>query len=146
MSKKSTEYPCTKFFTGDLDVNLAKKPRPQALPSQTLKMPTACGPIYVTITHDDDQIQEVFIRYGQSGGCSSAIGDGMAKVISYALRSGMEPSLAIKALAGISCHLGKNTCMHAIAMAVGEEMGLPVSEDRSTPIEKSAFRAAPVDG
>ena len=114
-------------------MNHIKKPRPQALPSQTYEMPTACGPIYVTITHavthDDSQIQEVFIRYGRSGGCSSAIAGGMAKVISYALRSGMEPSLTIKGLCGIRCHLGKNTCMHAIATAIGEELGLPEEDN-----------------
>ena len=61
----------------------------------------------------------------------------MAKVISYALRSGMEPLLAIKALCGIGCHLGKNTCMHAIAQAISEELGLPQGgeheEDKAHP-------------
>lgn len=103
-----------------------KKPRPQKLPGQTYEMPTACGPIYVTITRESagNNPQELFLRFGKSGGCASAIADGMARIVSYALRSGMEPSLVIKGLRGIGCHQGSNTCMHAIAKAFGEELGL----------------------
>ena len=100
--------------------------RPKALPGQTYEMPTACGPIYLTITRESEggKLQELFLRFGKSGGCASAIADGMARIISYALRSGMEPSLVIKGLGGIGCHQGKNTCMHAIAKAFSEELEL----------------------
>ena len=108
-----------------------KLPRPQALPGQTYEMSTACGPIYVTITREsmEGKPQELFLRFGKSGGCASAIADGMAKVISYALRSGMEPSLVIKGLGGIGCHQGSNTCMHAIAKAFSEELELQAYEE-----------------
>ena len=108
-----------------------KIPRPKTLPSETYEMDTACGPIYVTITHNKDQNRplELFIRFGKGGGCASAIADGMARIVSYALRSGMEPSLVIKGLAGIGCHQGANTCMHAIAKAFSEELGLQEYEN-----------------
>jgi hypothetical protein len=39
-------------------------------------------------------------------------------MISYGLRSGMEPTQIIRGLSGISCHHGAKTCMNALAEAV----------------------------
>lgn len=96
-----------------------KKPRPQALPGITYEMMTHCGKIYVTVTSDSSgEMSEVFVRFGRAGGCGAAIFDGLAKLLSYALRSGMEPADAVKALTGIACHHGPKTCMNAVAEAM----------------------------
>jgi len=97
-----------------------KKKRPQALPGRTFEMQTHCGKLYLTVNRDPatGQVMEVFARFGKSGGCGAAIMDGLTRVISYALRSGMEPKQAVKALAGIQCHMGPTTCLNAVAEAI----------------------------
>ncbi|QEM66726.1 TSCPD domain-containing protein [Geobacter sp. FeAm09] len=106
--------------------------QPKALPGTTYEMPTACGPIYVTILRDADtgRLHGLKLRFGKSGGCGAAFADGMASVVSSALQAGMEPSLISRDLGGINCHLGNNTCMHAVACAFAEELGIP-PEDNS---------------
>lgn len=97
-----------------------KTNRPWSLAGYCLEQKTHCGEIYVTVNYDSDtnQIVEVFIRFGKAGGCGSAMGDGVAKLISYGLRSGMDAQDAIKALEGQGCHHGANTCLHNIATAI----------------------------
>lgn len=98
-----------------------KQPRPKALPGVTYEMMTHCGKIYVTITAEPSgELAEVFVRFGRAGGCGAAIFDGLARLLSYALRSGMESNDAIKALVGISCHHGPDTCLNAVAKAMTE--------------------------
>jgi hypothetical protein len=102
-----------------------KLPRPKALPSVTYKMPNNCGVIYVTITTDlKGRPFEVFVRFGRAGGCGAAIFDGIAKIVSYSLRSGMDPLDAVKAFSGILCSQGRHTCLNAVSEALGEVLGL----------------------
>lgn len=110
-----------------------KKVRPQAVQSITLKLRSNCGPIFITVTHVDEIIFEVFVRFGKAGGCGSAMADAMATLLSYGLRSGLSPNDAVKALTGISCHLGAATCMAKIAEAIGYvtqhlETGMDINE------------------
>lgn len=95
-----------------------KKPRNAAMQGFTMELRTHCGKIYVTVNIDSETRQpaEVLARFGKAGGCGSAITDGMARMISYGLRSGMDPQDVLK-LDGIRCHLGPRTCMAALAMA-----------------------------
>lgn len=97
-----------------------KSPRPRHLTGYTVEQQTHCGKIYVTVNYDPttNTVLEVLIRFGRAGGCGSAMADGIAKLISYGLRSGMEPTDAIKALKGIGCHNGANTCLHNISSAI----------------------------
>lgn len=98
-----------------------KQFRPRALPGVTYQMPTSCGKIYVTITKDAaGRPFEIFVRFGKAGHCGAAIFDAMTKLLSYALRSGMDPEDAVKALSGIVCTYGKETCLNAVAEALGE--------------------------
>jgi hypothetical protein len=99
-----------------------KRFRPQALPGITYRMETShCGKIYVTITLDDNgRPFEIFVRFGKAGHCGAAVFDGVTKLLSYALRSGMDPADAVKALSGIVCSYGRETCLNAVAMALGE--------------------------
>ena len=106
-----------------------KRSRPQALPGVTYEMQTNCGKIYVTITTDHAGIPfETFVRFGKAGHCGAAIFDAMTKILSYALRSGMEPEEAVKALAGIGCSYGKKTCMNAVAEALRDVLDQVSSE------------------
>lgn len=68
-----------------------KRPRPAALPGVTIRMPTRCGKNYVTITvYDNGLLFETIVRSGKAGQRAS-IFDATAKLLSYALRSGMDP-------------------------------------------------------
>lgn len=92
--------------------------RPPVMPGYTIcRRTNGCGKIFVTITLDQHTRKpaEIFIRFGKAGGCGSAIADGIARLASYGLRSGLDPLDAIKALDGIGCHQGNTTCMSVVA-------------------------------
>lgn len=97
-----------------------RSPRPRILRGCTIEMSTNCGKLYVTVNRDTvtGQPVELFCRFGKAGGCGSAVMDGLTRMISYGLRSGMEAGEIIRGLGGISCHLGQRSCMHALAEAV----------------------------
>ena len=95
-----------------------KTPRPGAIPGFTICRESHCGKIFVTVTIQDGEPKEVFIRFGKAGGCGSAMAGGLAQLVSYALRSGMDAADAIKALSGIQCHLGAKTCLNEVAVAI----------------------------
>lgn len=106
-----------------------KRARPQALPGITYEMHTNCGKIYVTVTTDHTGSPfETFVRFGKAGHCGAAIFDAMTKILSYALRSGMAPQEAVKALAGIGCSYGRRTCMNAVAVALRDVLDQGSSE------------------
>lgn len=92
--------------------------RPKALHSITIKLQSNCGPIFITVSYVEKTIFEVFIRFGKAGGCGSAMANAMATLLSYGLRSGLEPGDAVKALSGISCHLGASTCMSKVSEGI----------------------------
>lgn len=96
----------------------AKMPRPVTVPGYTIQRRSHCGKLFVTVTTQEGKPFEVFIRFGKAGGCGSAMADGIARLVSYGLRSGLEPQAAVKALFGISCHLGPKTCLSEVACAL----------------------------
>jgi hypothetical protein len=80
-----------------------------------------CGEIFITITTDEaGQPLEVFGRFGKAGHCGAAIFDGVTKIVSYALRSGMDPQEAVKAFSGIICSYGRQTCLNSVAEALSQ--------------------------
>jgi len=80
------------------------KQRPEVLPGKTYKLKTGCGNIYVIINDHEGQPFEVFSVMGKSGGCAASYSEAIARLISLALRSGVEPQAIIKNLRGIACH------------------------------------------
>jgi hypothetical protein len=111
----------------------SKLPRPNALPGTTYKMPTHCGNIYITVTVGADRLPfEVFVRFGKAGHCGAAIFDGMTKLVSYALRSGMDPMEVVKAFSGIICSYGGETCLNAVAEALKNAQEVPPPADDRT--------------
>lgn len=108
-----------------------KRLRPLSLPSITFEQKTHCGKIYVTITTDPKGLPlEVFVRFGKAGHCGAAIFDGTTRILSYALRSGMEPEEAVKALGGIGCYYGKNTCMNAVSESLREILSVVIPGEK----------------
>ena len=120
-----------------------KTPRPAAAPGYTIQRRSHCGKIFVTVTTQEGKPFEVFIRFGKAGGCGSAMADGIARLVSYGLRSGLEAQDAVKALSGISCHQGPKTCLNEVASAIRLVLKhLETGADLNSMIEEEAFAAA----
>jgi hypothetical protein len=95
-----------------------KQRRPLVTESFTVERRSHCGKLFITVTTIRKRPFEVFIRFGKAGGCSSAMADGLARLLSNGLRSGLLPQEAVKALRGISCHRGPRTCLNEVAVAM----------------------------
>jgi hypothetical protein len=120
-----------------------KIPRPVAAPGFTIQRRTHCGKIFVTVTTQEGKPFEVFIRFGKAGGCGSAMADGLARLVSYGLRSGLEAQDAVKALSGISCHQGPKTCLNEVASAIRLILKhLETGADLNSLIENEEFAEA----
>ena len=77
--------------------------RPEETTGSTRRVCTGCGHIYVTVNNDEQGICEVFSTLGMSGGCASAQLQAISRLISLALRSGVDISSIVKNLRGIRC-------------------------------------------
>ena len=96
----------------------------------TERVNTGCGSLYVTVNSDDAGICEVFSNLGKAGGCASAQLEATCRLISLALRSGVDVNTVIKQLRGIRCPSiawegGKSvlSCADAIASVLERHVG-----------------------
>ncbi|MEL7602841.1 MAG: vitamin B12-dependent ribonucleotide reductase [Bacillota bacterium] len=138
---------------------ITPRPRPEVTRGITEKVVIGCGNLYITVNYDDKGICEVFTNLGRAGGCPSQ-SEATSRLISTALRSGLEVDAIIEQLKGIRCHstlrqrgINKNikvlSCPDAIGRVLekvaklcreGEQIGLPVEQGRAP-----AFVSAPED-
>jgi len=102
------------------------RPRPDTLIGVTKEIKTSCGKLYVTINRDEKGIFEIFNQMGKAGGCAASQSEAIGRLVSLALRSGIQPETIVKQLKGISCHLpswGGNggkilSCADAVSKAI----------------------------
>ena len=83
---------------------LTPRDRPRTTHGVTERVRTGHGNMYVTINFDEESKPfELFGTLGKSGGCDSAQLEAISRLVSLALRSGVEPRHIIEQLRGITC-------------------------------------------
>lgn len=81
---------------------LSERARPEVLVGKTYKMKTGYGNLYVTINNDENGAPfEIFATIGKSGGFFQEQSEGICRLISLALRTGIKVEEVIKKLKGI---------------------------------------------
>jgi ribonucleoside-diphosphate reductase alpha chain len=106
----------------------------------TERVTTGCGYIYVTVNSDERGICEVFSTLGKSGGCASAQLEATSRLISLALRSGIDVTAAVRQLRGIRCpsiawEEGKSVLSCADAIASVLEKHINGGDDNQPKLE-----------
>ena len=116
------------------DINmLTLRSRPRKTTGTTIKSKTGCGSLFITLNKDEEGLFEIFTNLGKAGGCPSQ-SEATARILSVALRSGVEPEILIEQLKGIRClstvtsrktnkDIDVLSCPDAIARAMEDVLG-----------------------
>ena len=82
---------------------LEPKERPEVTTGFTQKVRIGCGNLYITVNYDENgKICEVFTNTGKAGGCPSQ-SEATSRLVSIALRSGVDTKAIVEQLKGIRC-------------------------------------------
>lgn len=79
------------------------KARPDVMTGITKKIKTPCGELFLTLNQGGDGLFEIFAQLEKSGKCSSSQLEAIGRLVSLALRSGIEAKTIAEALTGIHC-------------------------------------------
>jgi ribonucleoside-diphosphate reductase alpha chain len=93
--EKTTEEPAS--------TKLTPRKRPAETTGTITRVNTGCGSIYITVAYDDRGIFEVFATLGKSGACAIAQLEAICRLITVAIRSGVDVAQVVKQLRGIRC-------------------------------------------
>lgn len=123
------------------------RPRPAVTMGYTEKVHIGCGNLYITVNYDENGVCEVFTNTGRAGGCASQ-SEATARLVSIALRSGVDSDELIAQLKGIRCpsclrqkDVPVTSCPDAIAKAI--EKVVKKAKGESVPREPVAPIAPP---
>ncbi len=109
---------------------LTPRKRPAETTATVARVSTGCGSLYITVAYDELGIFEVFATLGKSGACAAAQLEAICRLITLALRSGVDVASVVKQLRGIRCpsvawENGKAilSCADAIASVLEKHVG-----------------------
>ena len=112
-----------------IEPSLKPRPRPSITYGNTEKVRMGCGNLYITVNSDENGICEVFTNLGRAGGCPSQ-SEATSRLISMALRAGIDVESIVEQLKGIRCHstirkkdLKVLSCPDAIGRAIERTIG-----------------------
>ncbi len=92
------------FESQQAEIYQSPRERPRTIHGITERVRTGHGNMYVTVNFDEaTKPFEVFGTLGKSGGCDSAQLEAISRLVSLALRSGIDPRNVIQQLRGITC-------------------------------------------
>ncbi|MFA6808271.1 MAG: vitamin B12-dependent ribonucleotide reductase [Eubacteriales bacterium] len=110
--------------------HIQPRPRPDVISGLTEKVKIGCGNLYITVNYDENGISEVFTNLGRAGGCPSQ-SEATSRLISIALRSGIEAKTIVEQLKGIRClstirqkGLKVKSCPDAIGTVIEKVMNM----------------------
>ena len=88
----------------EVPVYRAPRDRPREIHGVTERVRTGHGNMYITVNFDEDnRAFEVFSTLGKAGGCDSAQLEAISRLVSLALRSGVDVQEIVGHLRGITC-------------------------------------------
>ncbi|MCP4131358.1 MAG: vitamin B12-dependent ribonucleotide reductase [bacterium] len=143
--KKTEEKPdaAMETITGPTELlPIVPRHRHEVTWGATRKMLTGCGSLYVTINEDEEGLFEVFATMGKSGGCAASQTEAVSRLITLALRSGIDRDQIIKQIKGVRCpnqawEKGGRvySCADAIAKALERHTGSTIPDETSEPAQ-----------
>ncbi|MFZ2039937.1 MAG: ribonucleotide-diphosphate reductase subunit alpha, partial [Desulfobacterales bacterium] len=100
-SKQNQVLAFSQKTSADMGFMTAVKQRPETLEGFTTRMATGMGHLYVTVTEYEGRPFEVFATIGKSGRSTTAKTEAIGRLVSLALRSGVEVTEIVKQIKGI---------------------------------------------
>ncbi len=132
---------------------ITPRPRSDITWGSTRKIATGCGSLYVTINQDEQGLFEVFAAMGKGGGCAASQTEAVSRLISLALRSGIDKEQIIKQIKGVRCpnqawEKGGRiySCADAIAKALERHSGITPAASADDTIHEAAKNIAETNG
>jgi ribonucleotide reductase alpha subunit len=127
-----------------------KQPRPDVLNGVTQRVDTGYGKLYVTINEDRERERpfELFANIGNSGGFTASFTEALAKTISTALRSGVDPDEIANELKGIrspKVAWDKGEQINSIPDAIGTAMRRYLDDEIDKPYPQQQRLSESVD-
>ncbi len=127
------------------------KPRPEVILGTTTKVTTGCGNLFITVNQDEEgSLFEVFTQMGKAGGCAASQLEAVGRLVSLALRGGIDIKVIVEQLKGIRCpspswDKGKKifSCADAIARVL-EKRG--IDQRAIVKVEVGAAKDSPPQG
>lgn len=114
---------------------IVPRERPETTMGFTEKVKIGCGNLYITVNYDENGICEVFTNLGRGGGCPSQ-SEATSRLVSIALRSGIEVEQLVEQLRGIRCPstikregVKVTSCPDAIGRVIEKVMSLTQKEE-----------------
>ena len=101
-TKKESANSPTENVTASQTNEKRPRMRPITTSGTTRRIRTGEGSLYITINEDENGLCEIFTTIGKAGGNAAAQSEAISRLISLALRSGVDPNSIVRQLKGIS--------------------------------------------